>query len=162
MLYHKLPLKGVADGMKALAKVKDRYPQLKVNMFGAPSRPENLPEWYTYYQCPDQETFNRIYNESAIYLAPSRLEGFNLTAAEAMQCGCAVACTDIGGYTVYCHDDVTAMVSPVSNPDALAENVIRLIEDDELRNRIAHAGHANIQKYTWERAYAKFRDEIEK
>lgn len=157
MLYHTSKLKGCEDGIKAMKLVKDRFPQFKLLLFGTPDRPADLPSWITYYQKPDKGTHNRIYNESAIFVGPSYSEGFCLTPPEAMQCGCAVACTNIGGYTVVAHHNETALLSEVGDINSLAENVIELIADDELRYRIADNGYKNIQQYTWDRAFSKFK-----
>lgn len=157
MLYHNKPMKGAKDGLAALKTAKHRVPGLEAALFGVPSRPADLPEWIEYYQTPDRETHNRIYNDAAVFVGPSLVEGFCLTPPEAMMCGCAVACTDIGGYTVVAKDGETALLSPPGNPDALAENIVRLIEDDELRIRIATEGNRRIQEFTWERAYAKMK-----
>lgn len=158
MLYHRSPLKGCADGMAALEIVRERFGQLRVRMFGATPLPMNmLRSWVDFVQMPGQAIHNAIYNESAIYLAPSHSEGFALTPPEAMMCGCAVVCTDIGGHRVVCHHEQTALIAPVGNVAALAQSIIRLIEDDQLRIRVAQAGHKAIQAYTWDNAYAKLR-----
>jgi len=161
MLYHIVEWKGCEDGFKALDIVKERYPELSVNLFGVFPRPKFLPEWYHYYENPNKETHNKIYNEAAIFVGPSHGEGFGLTPPEAMQCGCAVACTDIGGYREVCTDNETALLSPVKDYKALANNIIRLIEDDALRFQIAKTGLENIKNFTWERAYNKFLKVIE-
>lgn len=158
MLYHELTWKGTQDAFKALDVVKQKYPCLTVNLFGVFPKPANLPTWYIYYQMPDKETLNRIYNEAAIYVGASHSEGWGLTVGEAMQCGCAVVCTDNGGYTVLAHHDETALVSPVKDVNALAVNVIRLIEDQKLRFRLAVSGNRYVQKFTWESAYDKFKN----
>lgn len=158
MLYHRAEVKGCTDGFAALEIVKKKYPSLQVNIFGVPTRPEQLPDWYHYYQTPDRDTHNRIYNESAIFIGTSWKEGWGLTIGEAMICGCAVACTDNSGYLEMAIPNVTALISPVQNPEALAANIIRLIEDDKLRYRIAEAGHQNIQRFSWEKSYEKLKD----
>lgn len=161
LLYHTNALKGVDDAVKAIEIAREKYPQIRANFFGFPYRPVNLPSWIDYYKEPDKETHNRIYNEAAIFIGPSHSEGFCLTPPEAMMCGCAVACTDIGGYTVVCKDGFNALVSEVKNPEDLAGNIIKLIEDDELRYRIAQNGNKMIQEYTWEKAYSKFKTIID-
>lgn len=161
MLYHLSDWKGCADGFHALDIVKKKYPSTIVNIFGVPSRPKGLQDWYHYSQSPNRETHNRIYNESAIFIGTSWTEGWGLTVGEAMICGCAVACTDNLGYLEMATDNVTALVSPIKNPKALAANIIRLIEDDQLRYRIAEAGNENIQQFTWERAYGEVKELIE-
>ena len=160
MLYHTSEGKGCKDGFAALNIVKEKFPSLQVNIFGVYSRPDDLPEWYHYYQTPDKETHNRLYNDSAIFIGTSRVEGWGLTIGEAMICGCAVACTDNLGYLEMAMEENTALVSSVGDVEALAFNIIRLIEDDDLRFRISEAGHRNIQQFTWESSYTKFKETI--
>ena len=159
MLYHEWELKGSKIGLQALKIVKSKYSQLKVSFFGTPEKPKDLPEWVTYYQLP-KELFN-LYNEASIYLGTSFHEGFGLTVGEAMQCGCAVVCTENYGYKVMAQHNVTALLSPIGDADGLAENIIKLIEDIDLRIKIARNGHQYIQKFTWERAYGKLKALIE-
>lgn len=154
MLYHTMGRKDCALGFRALDVVRQKYPQLRVNIFGTTERPAGLPAWYEYHQQPDKETLNQLYDEAAIFIGTSRVEGWGLTVGEAMLCGCAVACTAIPGYREMATDDETALLSPVGNAEAIAANIIRLIEDDALRFRIAESGHKNIQQYTWEKSYA--------
>jgi glycosyltransferase involved in cell wall biosynthesis len=157
MLYHEMKLKGCDTGFAALALVKQKYPQLCVNLFGMSKQPANLPGWYRYFQCPDKVTHNRIYNEAAIFIGTSNREGWGLTVGEAMICGQAVACTDNSGYREMAIDNETALLSPIQDAQALAANVIRLIEDDELRYRIAENGHRSIKKFRWDESYRQLR-----
>lgn len=156
MLYHILEWKGCEDAFKALNIVKEKYPELHVNIFGFPRRPKTLPDWYDYYQTPSKTTLVRIYNEAAIFISASHGEGFSLTPPEAMMCGLALAVTDIGGFTVVCKQNKTALLSPVHRPDLLAMNICKLIEDDALRIRLAETAHNFIQSFTWDNAYKKF------
>lgn len=57
-----------------------------------------------------------------------------------MLCGCAIVCTDIGGYTVVAKEGQTALLAKVGDYNKLAENIIRLIEDDDLRYKLAYNG----------------------
>lgn len=155
MLYHTMERKDCAMGFRALDLLKERYPQLQVNLFGVPDRPEGLPSWYSYYKQPDAALHNRINNESAIYIGTSRTEGWGLTVGEAMICGQAVCCTDNEGYKEMAKDGETALISPVGDSKALADNITRMIEDDELRFRIAETGHRFIQQFTWDTSYKK-------
>lgn len=155
MLYHNMARKGCEYGLKALEMVKSKIPSLEVEMFGAPAKPEFLPSWIHYTQCPNKEKHNYIYNDCAIYIGCSTIEGWGLTIGEAMICGAAVACTDNLGYREMAKDEDTALLSPIKDSKTLAKNIIRLIEDDELRYRIAENGHRFIQQFTWESSYKK-------
>ena len=155
MLYHEMERKGCKYGFEALELVKQKYPQLRVTLFGTPERPTDLPEWYEYYQRPDREMHNRIYNEAVIFLGTSNIEGWGLTVGEAMMCGAAVVCTDNKGYLEMAVHEENALVSPVRDAQGLADNIMRLIEDDELRCRLAINALEHIKQFTWDRAYKK-------
>ena len=160
MLYHTQELKGCEDGFKALSLVKERYPELRVNIFGVAPRPQWLPEWYCYYQQPDRDSFNKLYNEASIFVGTSWSEGWGLTVGEAMICGCAIACTDNDGYKEMVDHEVTALISPIKSPQQLADNVIRLISDDTLRVELARRGGEHIKNFNWDSSYKKFKDVI--
>jgi glycosyltransferase involved in cell wall biosynthesis len=155
MLYNPVAVKGAEDGIKALELVRENVPAIRAVLFSFFTRPDDLPDWIEYHRNPSQEMLvESIYNGSSIYLYPSWSEGFGLTAAEAMACGCAVVSTDSGGVRDYAEHEVTALLSPPRNPGALAANVLRLLDDDDLRVRLAKAGHECIQEFTWERSAA--------
>jgi glycosyltransferase involved in cell wall biosynthesis len=153
---HSLPWKGSFDGLSALISLKDKYPNLEAEVFGIDPRPAELPSWIIYHQTPAQGELRRIYNRASIFLAPSLSEGWGLPPCEAMMCGASVVATDIGGHREFCTDGETALLVPAENPGAIAEAVGRLIEDPELRLRLAQNGHRNIQKFTWEVASDAF------
>jgi glycosyltransferase involved in cell wall biosynthesis len=152
MLYHEQEWKGSKDGIRALEIARSRFPNLRAELFGVYRRPKSLPAWIRYHQNPSQIELRAIYNRAAIFLGPSWSEGWGLTPPEAMMCGCAVVCTDIGGHREYAVDGQTALLRPVRDAEALADGVIRLIEDGALRRRLAEAGNAFIQQFTWQRA----------
>jgi L-malate glycosyltransferase len=145
--------KGSPDGIKALEIVKGQIPDLDVRLFGNSRRPPWVPAWMSYSENPPQgELIDDIYNTSSIFLGPSLTEGFPLPPAEAAACGCAIVATDIGGHTEYLEHEVTALLCPPKNPEELARNLCRLLNDDELRIRLATAANKNIAQFTWERS----------
>ena len=153
MLYHPLPFKGARDGISALELARKRFSSIEAVLFGVFPRPSGLPSWIEYHRDPsEEELIGGIYNGSRIYLCPSWAEGFGLPPAEAMACGCAVAAADSGGIRDFAEHGVTALLSPPKDPEALAANILRLLEDDDLRIMLAKAGHERIQEFTWERS----------
>ena len=160
MLYHTIELKGTKYGLEALEIVKKQTPQLRANLFGTPTTPVGLPEWITYYQLPSKEKLNEIYNNGAIFIGTSNIEGWGLPIGEAMICGAAVACTNNKGYLEMAKDGETALVSPIKDAQALANNIIRLIKDDELRHRIARNGNEFIKQFDWDSSYNKLKETL--
>jgi glycosyltransferase involved in cell wall biosynthesis len=155
MLFHEADWKGSADGLEALALLKPDFPDLRVKLFGVPPAPGGLPEWVEYYRTPPQKMLRAIYNESAIFVSPSWAEGWPLPPAEAMSCGSALVCTDIGGHREYALPGQTALLSAPKNPAELARNVRRLLEDPTRRAELALSGHEYISQFTWARAAFK-------
>jgi glycosyltransferase involved in cell wall biosynthesis len=161
MINHWSDWKGSSEGLNALRSVKQTVPALKANLFGICAPPPDLPSWVQYHYNPPQKTLRRIYNEASVFLSPSWAEGWALPPAEAMQCGAALAVTDIGGHREYAHHGETALLSPPKDPGALAENVLRLVKNNELRIQLARQGHSHIQQFTWDRAVNSFEAVIE-
>ena len=160
MLFHTLEWKGSADGLKAMEMVKSEISGIRATLFGVPSRPSRLPAWIEYRQAPKQSELRGLYNQTAIFVAPSWNEGWGLPPCEAMMCGAAVAATDNGGHREFAFHEKTALLSPPKDPRSLATNIIRLIRDEELRIRLAKQGNANIQQFTWDRAADAFEKAI--
>lgn len=162
MFYHGADWKGSADGIEALKTVKTQLPELQATLFGAPAAPEGLPDWIRYEQTPSPKKLRELYNESAVFMATSWTEGWGLPGCEALMCGCALAATDVGGHREYAVNNETALLSPPKNPAGLAQNVLKLFQDEDLRLRIAEQGHAYVQRFTWERAVEGLERELTK
>lgn len=152
MLYHRDQWKGSADAVAALAAARAQVPPLQAVAFGTPPRPPDFPAWMEYLQTPSPHDLNALYNGCSIFLQASWSEGWGLPASEAMACGCALLTTDNGGSREYTEDGKTALVAPIQNPPALTAQLLRLLRDDALRQRLAHAGHQHIRQFTWQRA----------
>jgi glycosyltransferase involved in cell wall biosynthesis len=161
MLYGLSSYKVPQDGLRALEIVKARHPDVEAAIFGPGSvRPQDVPPWASYSgNIPEAELVD-IYNSSRIYLCCSIAEGFAFPPAEAMACGCAVVSTDCGGVREYAEHGVTAILSPPRDTKALAENIVRLLDDDALRQRLAQAGHERIREFTWEHSTERLADFI--
>lgn len=161
MMYHPLNWKGSEDGIKALIVVKRKYPQLRATLFSIYKRPRGLPSWIEFIHNPSVERLVDIYNRSSVFISPSWVEGFGLPAAESMACGCALATTDSGGTMEFAIHNKTALVSSPRIPEDLARNIIRLIEEKEIRVKIAYEGNRFINNFKWEDSVSKLEKTIQ-
>jgi len=152
MLYHEADWKGSSDGIEALKRVRKEDNGVKATLFGVSPRPDSLPEWIEYFQRPQRKLLRHLYNQAAVFVSPSWTEGWGLPPSEAMMCGAALVATDTGGHQEYAFHGETALLSPIKNPKKLAENVLTLIRDINLRKRLALNGHKYITQFTWELA----------
>lgn len=91
VLYHESPHKGFADAFRAIEIVHADVPDLVVNAFGAPRRPSWFPDYFHYTRFASEPNLRSIYSRSVAHLCGTRQEGFGLTGAESMFCGCALS-----------------------------------------------------------------------
>lgn len=153
MLHHTSKWKGITDGIKAFEIAKNKYPTIQLVMFGAQKKV--IDDKYEYYYNPSSDKLREIYNSCDIFLSPSWQEGFGLTSAEAMACKCALVTTDNGGCRDYAIHNKTALVSPPKNPERLAENLMRLLGNEDLLKKIAQNGYEHVKQFTWDKAVNK-------
>ncbi len=156
MFYHTNEWKGFSDGLKAVTIAKKTYPRITLRLFGAFSKPKDMPDWVEYTQNPSLAKLVGLYNEVGIFVHSSLIEGWGLPPAEAMACGCAVALTDSKGIMDYAEHDKNTLISPVQSPERLAENIVYLIEHYDKRIELAKAGNKRIQLFTWDKAVRSF------
>ncbi|GAB6676584.1 glycosyltransferase family 4 protein [Bacillus cereus] len=159
MLYHQLESKGFKDGMEAIKIVREKYPNLELTLFGQ-ENPGGLPRYVNFYENPDRELLKKLYEDTDIFIFPSREEGWGLTAIEAMACGCAVVGTNVGCLMEIGVHEKTAMISNPFNIDELAANISSLIEDEELFRSISENGYNRVKEFTWENAANNFEEAI--
>jgi glycosyltransferase involved in cell wall biosynthesis len=159
MVFSLVPLKGARDGIQALEIAKEKFPGLRVSLFGDSRRAPWIPSWMRYEQDPPQERIvEEFYNGSSIILSSSWAEGFALPPAEAAACGCAIVATDSGGIRDFVENGVTGLLSPPKDPEALAKNICALLANDDLRIRMAKAANRFISRFNWEQST----DQLEK
>ncbi|MFA5793685.1 MAG: glycosyltransferase family 4 protein [Candidatus Brocadiia bacterium] len=158
MLYHTADWKGLADGVEAINKAFESFPDVKVVLFGARNRRPAFNQAgfkYDYFQNADGAVLRNIYSSCDVFICPSWYEGFGLPGLEAMACGTALATTDNGGCRDYAIHNRTALVSAPKNPAELAESIIRLLKDRDLLKSISENGYQMSQKFRWDNSVSQ-------
>jgi len=94
----------------------------------------------------DDATKKELFRSSEIFVLPSHYEALPVSILEAASSGVAVVATDVGGVRSAVSDGVTGLIVPPRDPPQLAEALVRLVEDPELRRSMGRQGA------TWVRA----------
>ncbi len=81
-----------------------------------------------------------------ICVIPAVKEGLGLDVLEAMACRKPVVATGAGPAYSLISDGETGLLAPKKDPAAIAENVIRLLRDPELAQRIVDAAHRMVRE----------------
>lgn len=81
-----------------------------------------------------------------IAVMPSRLEGFPNTIIEYLSLGKAVITTPVGGITEAIENNVNGLLFPVDNAAELAEKILQLATDTELRHSLETSARLSYEK----------------
>ena len=105
-----------------------------------------------------------------IFIRPSLSEGLGNSFLEAMVAGIPVIATPVGGIPDFLFDpeknpdkESTGLFCEIRNPESIAKQVLRLIENSELRARIINNAKAmTIKKYDWDKIAQEFKTSLNK
>jgi N-acetyl-alpha-D-glucosaminyl L-malate synthase BshA len=87
----------------------------------------------------EQEQVVQLLSAADVFILPSSQESFGLAALEAMACEVPVVASRVGGLPEVIEDGVTGYLHTLDDLDGMAASVVRLINDDALRRRVAEA-----------------------
>lgn len=101
----------------------------------------------------DQNDLPALYQLADLFLFPSLYEGFGIPILEAMACGCPVVTANTGACP-----EVAGSAAMLTNPHSvqdIAEKVLRVLNNRELRERMVLRGFEEIKRFNWKKAARK-------
>lgn len=165
------PLKGIDTLLEALALLVEERPSWRGNMCLAiigGDRRETPAQWseemkrlrrlqgelgigelVTFQGSQDQRKLPLFYSAADIAVVPSHYESFGMVALEAMACGTPVIASDVGGLRYTVRHGETGLLFPRQDPQALAEKIALLLDDEPLRLKLGEQGAQTAQRYSW-------------
>jgi len=94
-----------------------------------------------------------FYSEADLFLFPSLHEGFGIPILEAQACRTPVLTSNCSAMPEVAGEG--ALLVDPKQPDAIAENMKKIIENKSLAQQLVDRGQSNSQRYSWQ----KFTDE---
>jgi glycosyltransferase involved in cell wall biosynthesis len=95
----------------------------------------------------------RLYCEAEVAVIPSLYEGFGFPAAEAMACELPVVASTAGALPEVVGHNGAGILVPPRDASALAQAILRLLTDPDLRRQMGRAARLRVQNlFTWEKA----------
>ncbi|MBI4696117.1 MAG: glycosyltransferase family 4 protein [Gammaproteobacteria bacterium] len=92
-----------------------------------------------------------------VFVSASREEPFGIAILEAGAAGLPVVATSVGGVVEFLNDGTNALLVGSEDVDAMAGRIGRLLNDAELRERLAVQLNADVRaKYTWSAAWRQY------
>lgn len=114
---------------------------------------------FTFYTPVDDKELAYYYSQSDIFVATSIHESAALPGLEAMKCGATLVALHSGGNLEYCRDEENCLLS-YRYENRLYTDIERLLQNAELRNKLAHQGKEEATQWTWKRSIDKFEEAI--
>jgi phosphatidyl-myo-inositol dimannoside synthase len=106
-----------------------------------------------------------LYNAAEVYLGVSRhtetthVEGFGLALSEAAACGLPVIAGMSGGLAEAVQDGETGLVVNPDDPNAVAQALSRVLDDQLFARRLGQAGRKSVETYyNWDRVIRDLRE----
>ena len=151
------PQKGHAALLKCYARVKEKYPDWKLHIYGEGPLKSEMQDLCETLDLSFKDIFRgtrrdiaAAYQEADIFAFPSVFEGFGLTLVEAMAFGLpSVGFADCAGvkYLIE-HNKNGFLVARENEVDAIAEAIIQLIESPNLRESFGKEGIKTAKHYS--------------
>ncbi|WP_211746465.1 glycosyltransferase family 4 protein [Paenibacillus sp. Marseille-Q4541] len=140
--------------------VKAAHPEVSLNLITPPgeyAESEDIQYLrstgkYKMYTPFNDEELRYHYNQTDIYVSSGSYDTGSLPGLEAMRCGAALVTCYSGGNTEYAVHERNCLMS-YRYENRLAKDVIRLIEDRSLREKLAKKGERDSNVFTWEKSY---------
>lgn len=110
------------------------------------------------------KTIEQVYEQSSLFVLSSRFEGFGLALLEAMSCALPVVSFDCKyGPTQFIQNGKNGFLVPLGNTQLLAENILKLLNDESLRKEMGKSAKKTAQDYSvpsimkeWEEMFLSF------
>jgi D-inositol-3-phosphate glycosyltransferase len=96
-----------------------------------------------------QESLPYYYSAAEFVIMPSYYESFGMVALEAMACGTPVIASQVGGLAYLIEDGKTGYMVPEGDPEALAQTLIKLMQNPGLRQQLSRNAITCARSYDW-------------
>ena len=164
-------VKNINLQIRAVAEVAKKYPNIELRIVGDGPERKKLELKIKNYKLQNyvkffgwQNNLEEFYSQANAFLLTSDSEGWGMVVVEAVNYGLPVIMTDVGCAGELIENEKSGLVVPVSNQIKLEKAMIRIINDDNLRKKLAEGALSAIKnlpnkeetmalyKQSWEKA----------
>jgi glycosyltransferase involved in cell wall biosynthesis len=153
------PVKGAQYLLGAMKIIHQKLPEAKLVLVGDGEEREHLEtltdnlgirECVEFAGRVPHERVQDYMNQAEVFVLPSLSEGFPVTILEAMACGLPVVATRVGGIPDIIEDGINGYLVGTMNQEQIAEALLKLLQDEQLRNNISDSNRETAEKYRWD------------
>jgi phosphatidylinositol alpha-1,6-mannosyltransferase len=150
------PGKGVDTVIRAFPKVLQAVPSAEYIIIGDGNHRSYLEqlaketgvrERVSFLGPQNDDELREHYRKAAVFAMPSRQEGFGIVYLEAMSFAKPVVAAGFGGAPDIVIDGLTGFLIPYGDVDALADRLICLLRNADLRCKLGISGRARVEAH---------------
>lgn len=164
-----LKSKGIEDAIEAISELKKRnfkailwivgYGDRKYILYlHSLTKKKDLDENIIFYNFVTEQKKFELMSRAHLLLSPSIKEGFGLTVPEAGKVGTPAIVYNSPGLSEIVIDNKTGIICKNNTPQDLADNIIKLTNDNALYSRLSKGAKKYSEKYAWSETIKKFYD----
>jgi glycosyltransferase involved in cell wall biosynthesis len=150
---HSHPIKNFSGVVEAFQIVRKKY-KIKLVIAGLTGKKVVQDRDIIYVGHIPNDKLYILYSAAKCFIFPTLHEGFGLPPLEAMACGCPVVVSDKGSLPEVC-GDAAVYVNPY-DPQSIAEGILKVLIDENLRQNLIQKGYQQVKKFSWEQSVKKF------
>lgn len=160
------PIYGLATAIRAIALVRGQVPQIQLKIAGSgPQGAElkrlvsslGLEKEVVFLGRLDRTEIVDLYHSANGMLNPTRVDNMPNSVLEALACGLPVISTNVGGVPYIVQDEQTALLVAPDNEQEMAQAIVRLSEDGDLRRQLSERGRREVAQYAWAEVWPRWR-----
>lgn len=159
--------KGIDYLIEAMSEVSKAVPQSRLILAGDGNAREELEEKTRSLGLQNSIIFRglidhkllakEIYQKADIFVLPSLNEGMSNTMLEALASGLPLIATPTGGSEELIKEGVNGYIVPMKNSQILAEKIITVLQNDNLRIRLGENSRQKAESLSWEKVAESYK-----
>ncbi|MFN6136203.1 MAG: glycosyltransferase family 4 protein [Bacteroidota bacterium] len=151
--------KSVDHVIDALRIVRRSIPQARLEIVGRGDdelrlrslvRSHGLEDCVVFHGFVDEQTKIRLLSAAHVAVNPSRKEGWGITNIESNACGTPVVSADSPGLRDSISNGVSGLLYPYGNIADLAQQMVRVLSDSELRSALSRGAVEWARSFSWD------------
>jgi len=150
------PRKGMAVLLRALPRLVERFGDIEILIVGRGEEEElrrsagKLAKHLRFLGQVDDAAKASALRSADVYCAPNTGgESFGIVLVEAMAAGTAVVASELDAFRRVLMDGTAGRLVPVDDPAGLADGLIEVLEDDDVRARFVETAAKAVRRYDW-------------
>jgi L-malate glycosyltransferase len=152
------PYYGIDVVVRAFAEVQKVYPDATLDLVGGGALEQSIRELVrdlklsgvTFSGVASRRQIGAFYDRADIFVNASNLDNMPVSLLEAFAAGTPVVTTAPEGMKYIVTHERTGLLSEPGDSSALAQNILRLLQEPELAERLAHNALEESHRYHWE------------